>query len=167
MKHAAVAQYVARGKQNLILLRPKDGALVMQQLRYADEVKALGEVPIPEARVTDAELQLARQFIGQLAKEHFDITAYKDDYKERLKALLEAKVRGEVVELTPAPAPQAKVVDLMEALKASLARSSPAPSPAAPAAPADPVEAERKPPKRAREPEEGAQAEPRRRRKAQ
>ncbi len=143
-QYAAVAQYVARGKQQLVLFRPLEGAIVMQQLRYADEVKGLSEIPIPEAVVTDAELALARQFIGALARPTFDIRQYKDEYREKLRALLDAKVKGEAVELTPAPEPTARVVDLMEALKASLARSAPPAS--AEAAPADAV---RKPPKRA------------------
>ena len=124
MKHAAVAKYTNRGRQNLILLRPLNGALVMQQLRYADEVKSMGEVPIPDANISDAELNLARQFVTQLAKPKFDINQYQDEYRVKLRDLLDRKINGETVVLTPAPAPQAKVVDLMEALKASLMRSS-------------------------------------------
>jgi DNA end-binding protein Ku len=148
MKHAAIAKWVARGKMHVILIRQMQNALVMHTLRYADEVKALSEIPVPDATITEAELGLARQFIGSLAKPTFDITVYKDEYRERLKDLLDHKVKGESVDLTPAPAPQAKVVDLMEALKASLARSgalpaaAPAPAPAASAA-----DAERKPPR--------------------
>jgi len=141
-KYAAVAKYVARGKQQLVVFRPLNGAIVMQQLRYADEVKALSEIPIPDATVTDAELGLAKQFINALAKPQFDITQFKDEYREKLRDLLDKKVKGEAVDLSPAPAPVAKVVDLMEALKASLARNA-APA-GAPAADAE----ERKPPKR-------------------
>jgi DNA end-binding protein Ku len=144
---AAVAKYTNRGRQNLILLRPLSGAIVMQQLRFNDEVKKLGDIPIPEAAVTDAELGLARQFINALAKPKFDITQYRDEYRERLRDLLDRKVKGEAVEISPMPAPAAKVVDLMEALKASLAKSA-APASAGPAAP-PPAEAERKPPHRA------------------
>lgn len=145
-KYAAVAKYVARGKQQLVVFRPLNGAIVMQQLRYADEVKALSEIPIPDATVTDAELALAKQFINALAKPAFDITQYKDEYREKLRDLLDKKIKGEAVDLTPAPAPQAKVVDLMEALKASLARNAaPAPSSTEPA----PAPDERKPPRRA------------------
>ncbi len=156
MKHAAVARYVARGKQHLVVLRPLTGALVMQQLRYADEVKTLSEIPIPEATITEGELGLARQFISQLAKPKFDITQFKDDYRERLKDFLDRKVRGETVDLKPVEAPVAKVVDLMEALKASLARSgaatvvkAPEPVASAPTEAPAAVELERKPPKRA------------------
>lgn len=157
MKHAAVAKYVKGGKQNLILLRPYGPGIVMQMLRFADELKSQGEVPIPEATISDAELGLARQFIQQLAKPKFDATQYKDEYREKLKELIDKKVKGESVTLTPVAAPVAKVVDLMEALKASLAKqgtaSAPVSAAAAPAA-AD----ERKPPHRAPRSEEAAAA---------
>lgn len=153
-KYAAVAKYVARGKQQLVIFRPLNGAIVMQQLRYADEVKALSEIPIPDATVTDAELGLARQFISALAKPAFDITQYKDEYREKLRDLLDKKIKGEAVDLTPAPAPQAKVVDLMEALKASLARN------------AAPAPDDRKPPMRAPASEEVAKEPKKRKAKA-
>jgi DNA end-binding protein Ku len=146
-KFAAIAKYVARGKQHLVAMRPLSGAIVMQQLRYDDEVKKLGDIPIPEATITEAELNLARQFIGALAKPKFDASQYKDEYRERLKDLIEKKLKGETVDLTPAPAPQAKVVDLMEALKASLAASGVTPN-----------AGERKPPHRV-EPAEAPAAE--------
>lgn len=153
-RFAAVAKYTNRGRQNLILLRPLSGALVMQQLRYDDEVKKVGEIPLPEATITDAELALANQFIGALAKPRFDIANYRDEYRERLRELLDKKVKGEAVELTPMPAPQAKVVDLMEALKASLAKTgSLTAEPAVPLALAPPPSSDessgRKPPRRA------------------
>jgi len=150
MKHAAVAKYVRSGKQNLILLRPSGPGIVMQMLRFADELKAQGEVPIPDATITDAELGLARQFIQQLSKPKFDPTQYKDEYREKLKDLIDRKVKGETVTLTPVAAPVAKVVDLMEALKASLARQGSSPALASPAA------EERKPPHRAPRSEEAA-----------
>jgi DNA end-binding protein Ku len=153
-RYAAVAKYVARGKQQLVVFRPLNGAIVMQQLRYAEEVKTLGEIPIPDASVTDAELGLAKQFITAMAKPKFDITQYKDEYREKLRDMLDRKIKGEAVDLTPQPAPVAKVVDLMEALKASLARGG---APIAPAAAAAPAETERKPPKRAAGSDEAAE----------
>lgn len=136
MKHAAVAKYVRSGRQNLILLRPYGPGIVMQMLRFPDELKGQGDVPIPEATISDAELGLARQFIQQLAKPKFDATQYKDEYREKLKTLIDQKVKGETVTLTPVAAPVAKVVDLMEALKASLAKSGAVPAPAPAATPA-------------------------------
>ncbi|MFT3708788.1 MAG: Ku protein [Archangium sp.] len=149
-RYAAVAKYVARGKQQLVVFRPLNGAIVMQQLRYSEEVKKLGDIPIPTATVTDAEMNLAKQFITAMAKPTFDIAAYKDEYRERLREMLDKKIKGEAVDLTPAPAPVAKVVDLMEALKASLARGgAPAPAPAAAPAAAAGDDDDRKGPKRA------------------
>ncbi|MBK7860667.1 MAG: Ku protein [Archangiaceae bacterium] len=154
MKHAAVARYVTRGKQNLVLFRPLNNGLVMQQLRYADEVRGQGEVPIPDATITDAEMNLARQFIQQLSQPKFDASKYHDEYRDKLREMLDAKVRGETVNLTPQPEPVAKVVDLMEALKASLAgkaaAAAAAPAPTAPAL----AEEERKGPKRSSRSEE-------------
>ena len=153
MKHAAVAKYVRSGKQNLILLRPYGPGIVMQMLRFADELKSQGDVPIPEATISEAELGLARQFIQQLAKPKFDASQYRDEYREKLKDLIERKVKGETVTLTPVAAPVAKVVDLMEALKASLAKQAGAPTVAAAAE-------ERKPPHRAPRAEEEAKQAP-------
>lgn len=152
-RYAAIAKYVARGRQYLVAFRPLNGAIVMQQLRYGDEVKKLGDIPIPSATVTDAELGLAKQFISAMAKTSFDISQYKDEYRERLKEMLDKKIKGEAVDLTPAPAPVAKVVDLMEALKASLAKNG-----SAAAAPAPAAEEDRKPPKRAPASDEAAPA---------
>jgi DNA end-binding protein Ku len=155
MKHAAVARYVTRGKQNLILLRPLNNGLVMQQMRYADEVRAQDDVPIPDAAVSDPELNLARQFISQLAQPKFDASKYHDEYRDKLRELLDKKIKGEPVVITPQPEPMAKVVDLMEALKASLTKAG-APAAAAPAPePAAGDAEERKPPKRSARSEEG------------
>ena len=73
---AALARYAARGKQYLVMLRPtSDGrALVMQQLLYADEVRSLADVPLPDGEVSEAELKLAKQLIDQIAPETFDPT---------------------------------------------------------------------------------------------
>lgn len=165
MKHAAVAQWVTRGKQQLILLRPLGKGLVLQQLRYADEVKSQAEVPLPDVNASEAELGLAREFIQRLAQPKFDVSKYHDNYRDKLRGLIDSKVKGEVIDLTPAPEPVAKVVDLMEALKASLAKTSGA-APAAAAAPASPPpaaeaevpEGERKPPRRAPRSEEAEAA---------
>lgn len=146
MKFAAVAKYTARGKQTLIALRPMQNALVMQQLRFKGEVKSLTEIPLPaDAPVSDAELTLARQLIQTLAKTDFDLGQYHDEYREQLQAYLDKRVKGEAVTFEAAPAPAAKVVDLMEALKASLAKGSADGPPPVPKA----AEQARKPPKKA------------------
>ena len=124
----ALAKYAARGKQYLVLLRPMDDGLVMQQLRYADEVKPFGEVPIGEATLKDAELKLAIQLIEQGATDEFHPEQYEDEVKKRTQELIDRKVAGEEVTAAPAEAPRAQVIDLMEALKASLASRDKAPA---------------------------------------
>ena len=151
-QHAAIAKYSTRGREELVLIRPREGALVMQTLRYADELRPVSEVPIGEGEVKPAELQLARQFIDQLSTETFDAGKYEDTYRKKLQAVIDAKIAGEPVSIAPAEPPRTQVIDLMEALKASLARKGAAPAAGAAGsdrgAPAAAV-AERKPPKRA------------------
>jgi DNA end-binding protein Ku len=115
-----IASYSARGKQYIVQVRPYENGLVMHQLRYADEVKAWSEVPLPDMpEIKDAELNLAKQIIQQIAHETFSPERYKDDVKVRMLDLINKKVDGQ--EITAAPeVPQGKVIDLMEALKASL-----------------------------------------------
>jgi DNA end-binding protein Ku len=120
---AGVGQYAARGKQNLVLVRPLGDVLVMEQLHYQAELKSASEVPVPNAEVKETELKLARQLIEQTATDQFDPARYQDTVKTRVLEAIQRKVDGqEIVAETPA-AEENKIVDLMEALKASLARS--------------------------------------------
>ncbi len=134
---AALARYAARGKQYLVLVRPLEGRLVMQQLLYSDEVRSLAEVPVEKAEPKEAELQLALKLVEQGASEEFHPEAYQDEVRQRIQEAVERKVAGQEIAVSPAAEPQAQVIDLMEALKASLAQG-------AGAKPAD-----RKPPQRA------------------
>ena len=140
---AALARYAARGKQYLVMLRPtQDGrALVLQQLLYADEVRPLADVPLPDGEVREPELKLAKQLIDQIASETFDPTQYHDDVRERIQADIEKKVQGQdITEAAEAPAEPARIIDLMAALKASLGKgktgAAAAPAPAESEAPA-------------------------------
>src|SRR4029453_5609704 len=81
----ALARYAARGKNYLVLLRPFGEGLVMQQLRYADEVRSFDEVPVGEGDVKPAELALAKQLIDQIAADSFNAAGYKDDSREQLR----------------------------------------------------------------------------------
>ncbi len=159
---AGLARYAARGKQYLVLLRPSiDGGMVMQQLLYSDEVRPFSDVPMPdETEVKEPELRLAKQLIDQIAVETFEPTKYHDDVKDRILADIERKREGQEIAITaPEPEP-ARIIDLMEALKASLGKgksATPAESAsAAPAAAAPAAAAERKPARRSDE----AKAEP-------
>ena len=147
----ALAKYSARGKQYLVMVRVQGRGLVMQQLRYADEVKPMSEVPLDETPVSDRELDLAMKLIDQIASDDFKPEKYEDEVRKRTLDLIDKKVAGQDIVAAPAEAPQAKVIDLMEALKASLAGKGAKSAVAAEAAPAAATaEAEdRKAPKKA------------------
>jgi DNA end-binding protein Ku len=114
-----MAVYSARGKSYLVLLRPTAGRLVMHQLYHADEVRPAAEVPVDERKVSAAELKLARQLMEQIASPRFAPEKYDDEVRKRTLEVIERKVQGEPIVTSKAARP-AKVVDLMEALKASL-----------------------------------------------
>jgi DNA end-binding protein Ku len=124
---AAVGQYSARGKQYLVLVRPMEGLLAMEQLHYAGELRSAKEVPLPEVTVKPAELALAQQFIEQSATDEFHPEQYHDQVRDRILAAIQQKVDGQEITAEPEEAPQAKIFDLMEALKASLAKKGSAP----------------------------------------
>jgi len=144
----AVARWAARGKQYVVQVRPVQGGLVMQQLLYANEVRSMSEVEIEEAPVREAELALARQLIDQISVEKFDPSQYEDDVAKRIHAAVQEKVAGHEISVAPVPEETgAQVIDLMDALRASLGKAKPG-VPAKPVQ-AEPKVAERKPPKRA------------------
>jgi DNA end-binding protein Ku len=118
---AALGQYSARGKQYLVLVRPLDGVLVMEQLHYAAELRPASEVPHPDTPVKEAELALARQLIQQSSTEEFRPENYHDTVRERVLEAIQGKVEGQEITAEAAP-PETKIIDLMDALKASLAK---------------------------------------------
>jgi DNA end-binding protein Ku len=125
----ALAKWAARGKQYLVLIRPLQQGLCMQQLLYADEVRAFSDVPIGEAELKDGELALAKQLIEQIAADEFVPGNYEDEVRKRILDAVQRKVEGQ--EITAAPEqPKAQIIDLMEALKASLAAKAAAAGPA-------------------------------------
>jgi len=122
VKEIALAKYAARGKSYLVLLRSTGDRLFMQQLYNSDEVRDIEEVPVTPRRNTDAEVKLARQLIEQITADAFHPDKYEDEVRKRVEKLIQQKLKGK--DITPAPEERrpAEVVDLMEALKASLAR---------------------------------------------
>jgi DNA end-binding protein Ku len=138
----ALAKYAARGKQYLVMLRPSGEGLVMQQLLYADEVRSFSEVPLDKAEVKDGELKLARLLVEESSSDVFRPEAYEDEVRKRVQEALDRKVQGGQFSVTAAPKKGGEIVDLMEALRASLGK----PRKAAPKAVAS---AERKPPRSA------------------
>jgi DNA end-binding protein Ku len=117
----AVGRWASHGKQYIVMLRPVETGLVMQQLLYAGEVRSIDELEIPATTVKDAELQLARQLIEQQSTPGFDPSAYSDTVHERIEAAVQKKVEGQEITLPEEAATGgAQVIDLMAALRASL-----------------------------------------------
>jgi len=143
----AVGRYAARGKQYIVMLRPVEQGLVMQQLLYAAEVRSISDIEIPQTEVKDAELKLAQLLIDQQASDTFDPSVYTDDVRARVEEAVQKKVEGQQITMVEAPQATGQVIDLMEALRASLNKKAAAPAKPAQAETAAP--AARKPPKRA------------------
>ena len=122
---AALGQYAARGKQHLVLLRPLNGVIVMEQLHYSDEVRPTTEVTIPAGDVGAKELALAKQLIEQTATDDFEPAKYKDTVRERVMETIQRKIEGQDITADVPAEAGGKILDLMEALKASLAASKP------------------------------------------
>jgi DNA end-binding protein Ku len=123
VKEAALAQYAARGKSYLVLVRSTGNRLFMQQLYHSDEVRDIDEVPLEPRKTSEAEVRLATQLIEQIRSDEFKPGKYEDQVRRRIEKLIQAKVQGkDITEEAAAPARKGEVVDIMEALKASLAR---------------------------------------------
>jgi DNA end-binding protein Ku len=119
----AVAKFVMRGKEHLVLIRPTpDGTrLILDTLYYADEVRNIQDIEAPAAKITDREIELAERLIKELSSEKWQPGKYRDTYREKVLNLIKQKEEGEEVISPPAPQRGAQVVDLMAALKRSLA----------------------------------------------
>jgi DNA end-binding protein Ku len=145
-KRAAVGRWAARGKAYLVMLRPVGDVLTMQQLHFATDVRSVSEVEVPKAEVKPAELKLARQLIDQQTTLAFEPTAYTDEVRSRIEAEIQKKVEGQEISVAEvAPESTGKVIDLMEALRASLEKTETAKASTAKLGP-------RKAPKRVEEP---------------
>ncbi len=118
---SAVAKYAARGKQYLVVIRPMGEGLVMEQLYYHDELKSFDEVPLGEAEVKDSELELAIQVIGHARSDKFEPEKYHDEVRDRTLDLIQKKIEGEDITQMETEEPKGQIIDLMAALKASLA----------------------------------------------
>ncbi|MEM1031526.1 MAG: Ku protein [Myxococcota bacterium] len=116
----AVARWAAKGKEQLVLLRPYRAGLVIHQLFYANEVRAFDDLDVGgRPAFSDGELDLADRLIEQLAHDTFEPEKYSDTYTERVRALIDQKIAGEEITIAP-DQPKAQIIDLFEALKQSL-----------------------------------------------
>src|SRR3954468_3071880 len=123
---AALGQYASRGKQQLVLLRPVNGILALECLHYADEVRSTNEVPVPEGEVKAQELALAKQLIEAASNDEFEPSKYKDTVRDRILETIQRKIEGQdITSDVSVDTGGSKVIDLMEALKASLANVKP------------------------------------------
>ena len=118
---AAVGKFVLWGKENLCLIRAQGDALAMETLFFAEDVRAKNEIEeaVAATKVQKAELQLAEQVIDSLVGD-WNIGDFENDYRRDLRAMLEAKLAGEEIK-RPEPVTETPVVDLMEALRRSVA----------------------------------------------
>ena len=153
----ALAKWAWKGKQYVVQVRPGDDGLVLQQLLYAAEVRSMKELDIEKADVAKPELQLALQLIDQISADSYDPESFKDEEKERILAAIDEKIAGKQIVTSEAPEPAAggQIIDLVDALRASLSAKKPAAKApaAAPVPAAAPAEArERKGAKRAAAP---------------
>jgi len=125
LRKVAIGRFVMRSKERLVAIRPLEGLLCLETMRYADEIVPVGEVvpPLEEGEEPSTrELEMARQLVTSLASD-FEPARYHDAYREELLGLIERKAAGEEIVARPAAEESGKVLDLMAALEASLARA--------------------------------------------
>ena len=136
----ALAKFVMRGKESLVLIRPAQGGLMLHTMYFADEVRSFGEIDKGEsAKIKEGELELALQLIDGLSKDAFRPEQYQDEYRQRVLDLVNQKVEGKEVAAAGPELKRAQVIDLMEALKQSLAKKVAAQPAAAEAAEKKPL----------------------------
>lgn len=124
---AALAKYAARGRSHLVLIRPyAEGdhkGLIMEQLKARDELRPFAEVPLDACEIKDQELDLALTIINQRINEEFEPERFEDEVRSRMMERIEQKIDGQEISIPPEEAPESKIVDLMDALKASISTS--------------------------------------------
>jgi DNA end-binding protein Ku len=119
----AIAKFALRDRERLVSVRPHDGALVMNTLHWPDEIRSTEDLDMPEdVKVSPAELKMAENLVGMMAAE-FEPDEYKDEYKQAVLKLVDAKVQKKEVIEAPEPETETTVVDLMSALKASVEKA--------------------------------------------
>jgi DNA end-binding protein Ku len=119
---AAVAKWVMRDRQNLGLLRVRDGVITLERMHFADEIRALDDIAPEKTEVSKQELEMAEELIKHYTG-GFEPEEYRDTYRDALCEIIEAKRKGEEVRVEAAPQPEAPT-DLMAALKASVEAAS-------------------------------------------
>jgi DNA end-binding protein Ku len=127
LNKVAIGRIVMRSKERLVAIRPLDGMLCVETMRYSDEVVARDGLISDEdgdVELTDRERTMAQQLVESLASDNFDASKYHDEFREQLLDLIERKAAGEEIIAEPETEAPAKVLDLVAALEASLAKAS-------------------------------------------
>ncbi|HET8576052.1 MAG TPA: Ku protein [Methylomirabilota bacterium] len=146
----ALAKFVMRGKESLVLIRPAQDGLMLHTMYFADEVRDFGEVDKGQsAKLREGELDLALRLVEELSHDDFKPEQYVDEYRERVLDMVNLKVEGKEVTAVGPQVQRAQVIDLMDALKQSLAKRAAAAKPAAEAAAAAQPQMAKKPPAKA------------------
>ncbi len=151
-QRVAIGRWAARGKEQLVVVRPYEGGLILHQLYYSNEVRAFADVEPPaKLTISDKERDLAEKLIDQLTSDAFEADKYHDTYSDRVRAAVDQKAQGQEITLAP-EAPKAQIIDLFDALKRTLA-TAPSPPPSV-----------LKPPKKAGDGESAEPEQPKKRR---
>jgi DNA end-binding protein Ku len=116
-----IAQWTLHSREHIVLLRAGRTGLLLHTMFYAAEVRAIDEFRADTSRISDQEIELATMLVKALAGS-FMPAKYKDNYQENLRAVLDAKIQGKEMEARAAQPALAPVVDILEALRASIAR---------------------------------------------
>jgi DNA end-binding protein Ku len=119
--YVSVAKIAMHNREHIVVIRPGAHGMILHTMFYRDEVRAIEEFRTDTSQVRDKELALASALIESLAAP-FEPEKYKDTYRENLQAMIDAKVKGQEVVAPPAAQTMAPVIDIMEALKSSLAQ---------------------------------------------
>ena len=126
MDRVALAKFVMRGKENLVLIRASQDGLMLHTMYYADEVRDFGEIDKgSDAKIKTGELELAQRLIEELSTKEFKPEQYHDEYRDRLLEVVESKVEGKEITSVGPQEQRAQVIDLMDALKQSLENRAP------------------------------------------
>lgn len=114
-----LGSFVLRNRESLVIIRPYEGILLLNKIRFKEEIKDPGEIKIPKASNKPAEMKMAIQLISQLTHE-FDIARYKDSYTAKLMKVIKEKAKGKKTVQSPLRVVHSRSRDLMAQLKASL-----------------------------------------------
>lgn len=135
-QRVALAKFVWRGKENLYLVRPSQGGLMLHRMYYADEVRDFAEIPKGQGTVTEQEMKLATQLIETISQPEFKPDSFHDEYRQRVLTMIEQKAEGKEVTIQPKAKP-APVLDLMQKLRESLQQAATKPQKPVTAIPAE------------------------------